>query len=101
METVPSEPTTEGEINTPYADIIATAEEAASSMEFSTVYTLLYDIDSNGIEELMLMFPSTEDGKNTYACSLYTMTPPRLPPPLLCWKTTPYTMILPAAPMVL
>ena len=57
-----------------YEILIASAEEAASSMEFSTVYHSFYDLDSNGIMELLLMYPATEEGKNIYACSLYTLT---------------------------
>ncbi len=81
-DTLPTEDTTVEEstnieltiIPFSYGILIASAEEAVSSMEFNTVYHSFYDLDSNGIEELLLMYPATEDGKNIYACSLYTLT---------------------------
>ncbi len=72
--TAPTETTpTVDNLPTVYTEAIQTLSQTLAPEDVDMLKTLLFDVDNNGVEELLLMYPSQEDGKNIFACDLYTM----------------------------
>ena len=72
-ETEPPASTSEEDLPQLYRDIITSKKSELAAMDTGVLHTLLFDVDADGMEELFLMYPSQEDGKNTYGFDLYTI----------------------------